>query len=826
MKPLVLFLLLLALAPCVRAQKTDLIANTDGRKTTSLNGAWQTIVDPYESGYYNYRYQPSDSGYFKNAKPKSKTDLIEYDFDSSRPLKVPGDWNTQSDQLFFYEGTIWYKKSFPYQRKPNTRVFVYFGAANYFADVYLNGEKIGQHEGGFTPFNFEITKLVRDTGNFLVVKVDNKRRRDAVPTLMTDWWNYGGLTRDVKLVETPATFVNDYSIQLQKGSQDRIAGWVKLTGDKPTQRITIRIPEAGISKSFATDGHGFAKIDFSADLRLWSPENPKLYDVIVEAETDQVRDQIGFRSIETRGTDILLNGKPIFLRGVCIHEEAPIRGGRAYSREDARMLLSWAKELGANFVRLAHYPHNEFIVREADRMGIMVWSEIPVYWTILWENPATLENARNQLSEMITRDRNRAAIVIWSVANETPVGEPRLAFLKNLISHARSLDPTRLLSAAMERHYVNDTTQMIDDPLGEFLDVLGCNEYVGWYDGLPEKADRLEWKSKYEKPVVMSEFGGDALYGHHGDASTRWTEEYQESIYRHQIAMLKRIPFLRGTSPWILTDFRSPRRPLPKIQDYWNRKGLISSGGQKKKAFYVMQRWYRELQNNTPAVGEDDQVKEFAKQFVTRLMSTRDVRPLIPEFFLNDFTALSKHDFYQKVAPEVYAKLSRDERVRLFVAQENLGYMITLDVMMEPEIPGERAFLPFQRILPAGVARRLSQSHLVEGTAKFTNRAELLKELRDLEQSLVAARPILQRKNLEQSPTFLSKLKKFEHDPHVGYRVRSSVIDDDDKREFGLARLATGQKLFSIDTPLLIELIVVNDGGHFRILMLLPADSD
>jgi beta-glucuronidase len=596
MKILVLLIALLAIGVPVRAQQIALIANTDGRKTVSLNGQWQTIIDPYESGYYNYRYEPSDNGYFKNAKPKSKSDLIEYDFDSSTTLNVPGDWNTQSDQLFFYEGTVWYKKSFDYRRKPNTRLFVYFGAANYLADVYLNGEKIGQHEGGFTPFNFEITKLVRDTGNFLVVKVDNKRRRDAVPTLMTDWWNYGGLTREVRVVETPATFVHDYLIQLEKGSRQHVRGWVKLSGEKLNQKITIRIPEAGLSKTFTTDSNGLAAIDFNADLKLWSPELPKLYDVSIEAETDQVRDQIGFRSIETRGTDILLNGRPIFLHGVCIHEEAPLRGGRAYSREDAQTLLGWAKELGANFVRLAHYPHNEFMIREADRLGILVWSEIPVYWTIQWENPATLENARTQLSEMIARDKNRAAVVIWSVANETPLSDARLSFLKNLISHARTLDPSRLMSAAMERHYINDTTQLIDDPLGEYLDVLGCNEYVGWYDGLPEKADRLEWRSKYQKPLVMSEFGGDALYGRHGDALTRWTEEYQESIYQHQIAMLKKIPFLRGTSPWILTDFRSPRRPLPKIQDYWNRKGLISNGGKKKKAFYVLQQWYRELQ--------------------------------------------------------------------------------------------------------------------------------------------------------------------------------------------------------------------------------------
>jgi beta-glucuronidase len=587
---------LLVLVQSVRAQQIGLIANTEGRKTISLDGQWQAIIDPYESGYYDYRYQPSPNGYFKNAKPKTKSDLIEYDFDKSESLKVPGDWNTQTDQLFFYEGTVWYKKSFDYPRKPNTRLFVYFGAANYVADVYLNGEKIGQHEGGFTPFNFEITNLVRNTGNFLIVKVDNKRRRDAVPTLMTDWWNYGGLTRQVKLVETPSTFVHDYIIQLQKGTRERVSGWVKLAGDKLGQKVTIRIPEAGISKSFTTDANGLAAIDFNADLKLWSPENPKLYDVTIQAETEQVVDQIGFRSIETRGTEILLNGRPIFLRGICIHEEAPLRGGRANSREDALTLLGWAKELGANFVRLAHYPHNEFMVREADKLGIMVWTEIPVYWTIQWENPTTLENARNQLSEMIARDKNRAAVVIWSVANETPLSDARLSFLRKLIEHARSLDQTRLLSAAMERHYVNATTQMIDDPLGEYLDVLGCNEYVGWYDGLPEKADRLEWKSKYQKPLIMSEFGGDARYGHHGDPLTRWTEEYQESIYEHQLHMLKKIPFLRGTAPWILMDFRSPRRPLPGIQDYWNRKGLISDRGEKKKAFYVMQKYYRELQ--------------------------------------------------------------------------------------------------------------------------------------------------------------------------------------------------------------------------------------
>lgn len=587
--------LLLLFSVTARAQ-SPLLTNVSGRHTLSLDGRWQTIIDPYENGFYDYRSQESPNGYFKDARPKSPGDLVEYDFDDSPQMSVPGDWNSQDGRLLFYEGTVWYRKSFDYPKQTGARLFVHFGAANYEAVVYLNGEKLGRHEGGFTPFNFEVTGRVRERGNSLVVKVDNKRRRDAVPTLNTDWWNYGGLTRSVALVEVPDTFVRDYHVQLRKGSREEVAGWVRLDGaTAANQTVTVELPEAQLKQTFKTDADGLAQVSFKAQLDLWSPERPKLYRVIVSAGADAVEERIGFRSVETRGTDILLNGRPVFLRGISIHEESPLRGGRAVNDADARMLLTWAKELGCNFVRLAHYPHNEHMTRVADEMGLMVWSEVPVYWTILWDDPGTFANAKNQLGEMIARDRNRASVVLWSVANETPVGESRNRFLRGLVEHARALDPTRLLTAANERHYSDPNTQVVDDPLGESLDVLGCNEYVGWYDGPPEKADRLTWKVTLQKPLVVSEFGGDALYGHHGDKGQRWTEEYQRDIYEHQLAMLRRIPALRGMSPWILTDFRSPRRPLPRIQDFYNRKGLISNRGERKQAFYVLQGFYREL---------------------------------------------------------------------------------------------------------------------------------------------------------------------------------------------------------------------------------------
>ncbi len=576
------------------------LQNPAGRHSVRLNGKWHIIIDPYETGYYDYRRQPSAAGYFHNAKPKDKSDLVEYNFDASPTLDVPGDWNTQRPDLLFYEGTVWYERSFDYQPHPGTRLFLYFGAANYEAVVGLNGEILGTHTGGFTPFAFEVTGKIKPAGNSVVVKVDNTRRREAVPTDNTDWWNYGGLTRDVSLIEVPETYIHDYFVQLKKGSANTVAGWVKLDGPaRAGQRISISIPEAHASATAVTDATGYAAFEFPAALTLWSPENPKLYRVALAAPTGTVEDAIGFRTIETRGTEILLNGKPIFLRGVCIHEEAPFRSGRAFSVEDARTLLGWAKELGANFVRLAHYPHNENMLREADRMGMLVWSESPLYWTIDWENAATFANASNQVAESVARDKNRAAVILWSVANETPINPARTAFLTKLAAQIRAADPTRLLTAAMQHHSESgasgENPVVLDDPLGAVLDVLGCNEYLGWYDGLPDKADRTTWRSPYEKPLIMSEFGAGAVYGLHGGPLDRFSEEYQENVFRHQIEMLRRIPFLRGTTPWILMDFRSPRRPLAGIQDYFNRKGLVSLRGEKKKAFFLMRDFYRSM---------------------------------------------------------------------------------------------------------------------------------------------------------------------------------------------------------------------------------------
>jgi len=584
-----------------------LLANAYNRPSHSLNGEWKYIVDPYETGFYNFhsiQYDKSDNpgtgAYYTNSKPITKSDLIEYDFDLSDSIRVPGDWNTQKERLFYYEGTVWYKRSFDYTKtKTANRVFLYFEAINYRADVYLNGKKLGVHIGGFTPFNFEATDLLQANDNFLTVKVDNKRKGDGVPALNTDWWNYGGITRDVKLIETPAQIIQDYSIQLDPTNASQLQGFVKIAG--PNARgtlVRIKIPELTLDKEIVTDSIGSAAFHFTSHkIQYWSNRNPYLYAVTINTQEDTVIDQIGFRSIKTSGPNILLNGEKVYLRGICIHEENVLRGGRAYSLEDAQQLLTWAKELGCNYVRLAHYPHNEHMVRLADKMGMLVWEENPVYWTILFENEATYQNAQNQLAEVIARDKNRASVIIWSMANETPLSEARNQFLRRLITKARQLDPTRLISAALLQNNFNGNVNIktIDDPVADAVDVISFNQYLGWYDGLPKKCRDVTWKFLQNKPVLMSEFGGDAKQGFHADSLTRFSEEYQEYLYRETLNMIKKIPQLQGFSPWILVDFRSPRRNLPGIQDGWNRKGLISSEGVKKKAYYVLKNYYGEL---------------------------------------------------------------------------------------------------------------------------------------------------------------------------------------------------------------------------------------
>ena len=582
------------------------LTNLPARQRRSLNGEWQALVDAYGSGIGDWK------ALWKDKTATGKNDFYEYGFDDSFTLRVPGDFNTQRPELTWLEGSVWYRKAFEYDlsaaRRSGRRLFVHFGGANYWTDVFLNGEKLGSHEGGFTPFQFELTGKLRDGENRLLVHVDNRRRKDGIPAQGFDWFNYGGLTRDVDLVETPATYIQDYSIQLAPGSRRRVEGWVKLAGTAPRQSVQVRIAELGVNVRVQANAEGMAKLGFEAPFQLWSPAQPKLYRVSVSASGDVLEEDIGFRNIAVRGDEILLNGEPVFLRGVNLHEEIDSR--RAHSPADAERLLGQAKQLGANFVRLAHYPYNEHLVRLADRMGLLLWQEIPVYQGIDFADAGMQAKLDTMLTEMIGRDRNRAAVIFWGIANETSPSPARNAALAALAQRSRDLDPTRLVAAALYGPGFHDNTPhnskphnskphnstlTVSDPLIASLDVVGVNEYFGWYVPWPVEPEQAVW-TPLGKPLLITEFGAEARLGNHGgnDIASGWNEEFQAEFYNKQLRMLKRIPFLRGVAPWVLADFRSPVRLHP-FQAGYNRKGLLSERGEPKQAWHVIHDYYQEI---------------------------------------------------------------------------------------------------------------------------------------------------------------------------------------------------------------------------------------
>ena len=659
-------------APIIYAEPSPLITNIPNRGARSLNGNWNVVIDKLgigERGIFG-------DGYYANARQQSGMELIEYSFDERQQLKVPGDWNSQQERLFFYDGSVWYQRDFPGRPERGQRYFLHFGGANFTTTVYLNGQVLGQHRGGYTPFNFEVTEQLKDGDNDLVVRVDNTLDLSSVPTRRTDWWQYGGLTRDVSLVTVPDTFVRQFQVWLDDQASGEIQGWAQLDGAAAGTEVTLTIVDLDVAVTAITDADGRVAFRVKAKPQLWSPEDPRLYEVSVSAGDDVSSDQVGFRTVRRAGGKILLNGKPVFLRGISMHEETVLGPGVATGRADAEAQFALAKQLGANFVRLAHYPHNEHTVRLADEMGFLLWSEIPVYWAIDWRNEDTLKLANSMMAEMVQRDLNRASVIIWSLGNETPISERRTAFLATEAATVKRIDHSgRLLGAALigdparelrevakdvmvallkdsdvsladkarlvtfigkevvsgmlpddsaEPDPVADNPEHeessdgeilveLDDPLGEIVDVVGYNEYFGWYYSaafaanlpaseavirrvmLKDIMPRMRFSNSFGKPMVISEFGAGAKAGFRSPDALLWSEEYQAKVYRAQLDMLPRSPLIQGMSPWVLKDFRAALRPLNGIQEFYNRKGLVDEQGNRKLAFDVLSEFYHAL---------------------------------------------------------------------------------------------------------------------------------------------------------------------------------------------------------------------------------------
>ncbi|MDD3456448.1 glycoside hydrolase family 2 TIM barrel-domain containing protein [Sphaerochaeta sp.] len=540
--------------------------NALGRCKESLNGRWHFTVDVYDTFLRKKFFEERVTDAQGRALP------VDCDFDQWETVEVPSNWNCQKKEYWYFEGSGIYTRTFHYVPKaPDERVILHLGAANYGCRVWLNTRLIGRHTGGFTPFSVELTQHLKpNAGNRLILEVNNTRSVDQVPSLNYDWFNYGGVFRSVDLYRVPACYIRDSYIALAPNNRyDTLAVEITVDGAGSGIPVWLEIPELSLSVMLHTDAFGVAKSELTAKPQLWSPQNPKLYRVMVSTEGDRIEELVGFRQITTLGKKILLNGQEIFLKGVCCHEEIPERG-RALTPADQRQVILQAKELGCNIMRLSHYPHDRNMALLADEMGMLLWEEIPVYWALCFENPTTQASAQNQMTELVMRDRNRASVVLWGVGNENPDTEARLDFMRALVDICKRLDPTRLTTAAC---LVDIDVMTVRDRLCQYIDVVAINEYYGWYyrdyTGL---ATILE-NTKLDRPLVISETGADALSGHHGMDEELFTEEHQAKMYQKQLELSE--GSIQGFFPWILYDFRSPIR-LNSYQQGFNRKGLIS----------------------------------------------------------------------------------------------------------------------------------------------------------------------------------------------------------------------------------------------------------
>ena len=623
-----------------------LIGWIDSRQIQSLNGEWSYIVDPMNNGL------PESSffgGFPKNKIQITGMELIEYNFETASKIQIPGAWNAIDERLFFYRGPVWLYKKFNYSPKKEALTHLYIEGSNFTTKIFLNGSIVGEFEGGYVPFNFNISKYLKEGENILLVQTDNTLNESSVPTQKTDWWPWGGIVGDVYVVETPKQFIQNAYLQLNPDDFSEVLFKLKMNKESSGHIIKLEIPELQFMAEYKTNSLGAISENIKINPQLWSPLSPKLYEVKISSEAETISDKIGFRSIQTKGQKIYLNNSEIQFKGIAMHSEPIGIPGPAFSKEHFQKLLLTAKDLNINFIRAAHYPYTRHLAKVADQLGLMLWEEVPVYWNIDWDNSNTLNIAKNQITRLVQRDQNRASVVVWSVANETPLSSSRMKFLKALLAEIEINDSSRLSTAALlsgseeqfrslvlvlalqgsKSQWVSPKEKAIfqlildqanipidselsfslsiDDPLGESVDLISYNEYFGWYyvtfftdqmmisEGTLRKLmfevmPDIKISSSFDKPIHISEFGAGAKYGNH--TNKIWSEEYQAKLYKHQLEMLSNNPQIQGISPWVFKDFRAMLRPLPGIQDFYNRKGLIDESGNKKEAFKVLADFY------------------------------------------------------------------------------------------------------------------------------------------------------------------------------------------------------------------------------------------
>jgi beta-glucuronidase len=535
------------------------------RQVKELSGFWGFRFDPHELGH--------ESGW-------------QMGFADARPIAVPSSWNDQFEDGRDFLGPAWYQTQFglPWGWD-GKRIMLRFGSVNYLAQVWLNGQLLGTHEGGHLPFEFDLTSLVGRSANQLVVRVDGRLAFDHVPPgnvsgdpsdffpshsgnhpqAQFDFFPYCGIHRPVLLYATSPDYLRDVTVTTDfSGTYGQVHVSVEGTRDASTARF--RINGHGHDSTVETSFYaGRAEADIEVPhVALWSPSHPNLYDLLVELlQEGQVIDsyslKIGVRTIRVDGHQLLLNDQPVYLQGFGRHEDFPVVG-RGYMPAlivKDYALMQW---MGANSFPTSHYPYSEQMLDLADQLGFLVIDETPAVGLYFREDGLDKRNGlcRQYMQEMIARDKNHPSVIMWSMANEPHSTQANARPLfERLYRDAKDLDVTRPVTLV--------SFLGADEQAFEFCDLVCLNRYLGWYSHggnldealalLSAELDALH--ERFGKPILLAEFGADAIPGHHAQPPEMFSEEYQAELLVRYIKLLHAKPYVIGGHIWNLCDFKT-----------------------------------------------------------------------------------------------------------------------------------------------------------------------------------------------------------------------------------------------------------------------------
>ncbi len=587
---------------------------TYNRPSIDLNGTWKFCPDPMQRCRSQkwWRTPPNPDSMFPCWDPEGLWDI-----------QVPGTWKTQFTELKWYDGHAVYMKQFTLDEVPEGQeAYLVFDGIIYQADVFLNGQLVGSHEWGYSPFELRVTECLRQGENQLFVLVDSHMSEQRVPGTRYDWNNDGGIINPVSLVFTPVTCIENFRVQTFLDDDAvliEVETHLASRNQAAFETVTVAIPELELTDSMVLAPGNPDSVYFQLPreaVSLWSPENPKLYRIELSTASDAIADEVGFREVRTEGMNILLNGEPIRLYGLCTHAEFKDTG-RTATPAGIELLIAHAKALGVNFLRCAHYPYAASWGRALDKAGIMWWEEVPAYWLQNMGEEGQTRKASGMMAETIQRDWNRASLIIWSVSNECCYRNPdnpeenNYAYWFHVVPMVRDMDPSRLISCAEAGNMIavtpvwkpgqgdefnRRTDESIHwrpghtDEIYALFDIFSANMYLKPGEAGIAYRRYVEMLRPYNKPMILSEFGGTSLRGAEAPDNAVGSEALHSAVIRDAYEAFAEIPELTGYCPWCMVDVRVP------IHWRWYnqgkgvfRYGFLDENWEKKSVYDTLQ---------------------------------------------------------------------------------------------------------------------------------------------------------------------------------------------------------------------------------------------